>query len=152
MRSVLMIFLVFFALPALAQQEPECRGKKGFTLGDGAYGCLLDIVDSSMSRSQSKALNGGEIHSSSQIAAGLVVAIFGDYDKSHRVTNSRFRQICKAYRDEVKTAMVGTPYRKVIVRMYWLRLAVPNSTDPLAQTAYMSKKCTNVGRFGRRSS
>ena len=167
MRSVVLIFLMFFAVPALAQQEPECRGKKGFKLGDGAYGCLLEIVDSSMSRTQSRSLNGGKIHSSSQTAAGLIVAIFGDYDKSRRVTDSRLRQICKTFRGDVKAAMGGKSYRKVVVRMYWPRIAAPKTrfagqknaiaifrvnNGPLSQSAYMSQKCTGIGHFGKRPS
>lgn len=151
MRSVILIFLMLFAVPALAQQEPECRGKKGFKLGDGAYGCLIGLGEGNMTKSTRRESDPDVRHSSSQFVAVVDVNIFGNYDKSRRVTNSRVRQICKAFSGDVKTAMVGKPYLKVIVRMFWPRIAAPkkqgSNTTPLVQEAYMSQKCTNVGHF-----
>lgn len=156
MRAIILILLMLFAVPALAQQEPECRGKKSFKFGDGSYGCLLKIEESGMTRSQSKRYGFGTIHSSSQSAALVIAAIFGDYDKSRRVADSRLRKICATYAGDVKKAMAGKPYSKVIVRMYWPRIAAPkkqgSNNNPLYQQAYMSQKCTGIGHFGTRPS
>lgn len=154
MRFVLMIILVVFALPAAAQQERECRGKKPFDLGNGAYGCLLDLGTTQITTTLTR--DDGASSSSRRNQAGHIrVLVFGEYNGSRQVAGARIKAICNTFLPDLKAAIPDVRYHRVVVAMIWPRVANPGDFVPVSrskvavQPGFSSASCRGVKFFGR---
>ncbi|WP_223422992.1 hypothetical protein [Tateyamaria pelophila] len=152
MRSLLAVFLLVFALPAFAQQEPECRGKQPFDLGGGVTGCLLDVGTTEITKTRTR--DDGASSSTRDNTAGQIrVLLFGAYDGSKRVISRRITAVCKAFLPNLKAEMAGTRFHQVVVVLVWPRVANPGDFVPVAnskvaiQPAFSSAACRGVKFF-----
>lgn len=152
MRSLLAVFLIFFALPAVAQQERECRGKQPFDLGNGVYGCLLDVGTTEITTTRTRD-DGASSSTRGNVAGQIRVLMFGDYDGSKQIVSRRVSAICKAFLPNLKAELTNTKFHRVVVILIWPRVAnpgdfVPVSTSKVAiQPAFSSATCRGVKYF-----
>ena len=153
MRVILALIFVVFALPAFAQQERECRGKQPFDLGDGAYGCLMDVGLSTITTTRTRDDFASE--SSTRNQAGQIrVLMFGAHSTSKRVISPRLRAICKTFLSTLKAEQANAKFHRVIVVMIWPRVANTGDYIPVAtsqedvQLAFSSDTCRGVRYFG----
>ncbi|WP_299554008.1 hypothetical protein [uncultured Tateyamaria sp.] len=154
MRFILTVVFVCFAVPALAQQERDCRGKQAFDLGDGAYGCLLDIGSTSITTTLTR--DDGASSKSSRNAAGQIdVAMFGTFSGSRQVVGKRMRGICQTFLPTIKQELAGQRYNRIVIRLFWPRVAnsgdfVPKSRSEIeVQPAFTNANCRGIRFFGR---
>ena len=152
MRFVLMIVLVVFALPAAAQQERECRGKKPFKLDDGAYGCLLEVGSARITTTTTR--DDGASSSTKRNQAGQIqVLMFGPYNGSRQVAGSRIKALCKTFLPDLKAAQPNVRYHQVVVAMIWPRVENPGDyvaasrSKVAVQPGYSSAQCRGVRFF-----
>ncbi|MEP5631941.1 MAG: hypothetical protein ABJP79_08670 [Tateyamaria sp.] len=153
MRVILAFIFVVFALPAVAQQEQECRGKQAFNLGDGAYGCLEEVGTSSITTTQTRDDAASEQIRSNQV--GLIrVLMFGTHGSSRQVVGSRLRTICQTFLPTFNAQATGRKFSRITVAMVWPRVAnkgdfVPVTTSQVdVQVAFSNGKCRGIRFFG----
>ena len=153
MRVFLTIILFVLALPAAAQEERECRGKKAFTLADGAYGCLEEVGTTDITTTRTR--DDGASSSTRRNSAGLIrVLMFGDYAASRQTTGNRIRNVCKTFLPDLQAAEPGVRFNRVVVVLVWPRVAnpgdyVPKSDAQVAvQPGFSSGACRGVKFFG----
>ena len=153
MRAIFITFFVLLAVPALAQNERECRGKQAFDLGDGAYGCLFEVGSTSITTTTTRD-DGASSKQKSNGAGRIDVAMFGAYTESKRVTSARIRTICQTFLPALKAEAPNAKYHRIVVRLFWPRVEntgdmVPKDQSEIAvQPAFTSGSCRGVRYFG----
>jgi hypothetical protein len=141
-RAIVAMFFVCMALPAAAQQERECRGKKAFDLGDGSYGCLLEVAMSTITTTTTYDDGGSSKPTSRAKQAGaIVVAMFGTQSSSNQVNSARMKTICQTFLPDLKAAHPNNRYRRIILRLVWPKTET-------VQAGFSSAKCKGVRFFG----
>lgn len=118
MRALLITIFAFLALPALAANERECRGKQAFDLGDGAYGCLIKIGVTSITTTRTRD-DGASRRSSSEANVIIDTVLFGTFDRSRQVIKARTKAICRAFNEQAKKEMASVRGKKIVVQMKW---------------------------------
>ncbi|MEP1537128.1 MAG: hypothetical protein ABJQ34_09990 [Paracoccaceae bacterium] len=152
MRKILTLIFVLFALPVFAQQEPECRGKKAFDLGDGSYGCVFEVGGTSLTHTTVRD-DGASTRSNREQAGYIDVRIFGNYVASKRTAGNRMKAICKTFKADVDAVMKGQKFDSIIVRFAWLREkdsksnAAGNRDLGIVQAAFTSSTCRGIRFF-----
>lgn len=153
MRIFLFILFTVFAVPAVAQQERECRGKQGFNLGDGAYGCLFEAKAGSLTTTTTRD-DGASQKVKSRETGFIRVAMFGNYSASRQTTGKRITAVCQTFLPNLKEAMTGKRYHRIIVALVWPRIENPGDfiskerSEVAAQVAYTSATCRGVKFVG----
>ncbi len=152
-RVLAVILFMICALPAVAQQERECRGKQPFDLGDGVSGCLLDVGTNEISTTRTRD-DGASSSTRDNVAGQIRVLMFGAHDSSRRVINRRITAVCNAFLPTLQTELVGASFHQVVVVMIWPRVANTGTFVPVEQSkvdvqaAYSSARCRGVRHFG----
>lgn len=153
MRALLVFLLMIFAVPAVAQQERECRGKQPFDLGGGVSGCLLDVGTNEITTTRSRD-DGASSSTRDNVAGQIRVLMFGAHDSSRRVINGRITAVCNAFLPALQAEPSNKSFHQIVVVMIWPRVANTGDFVPVAQSkadvqaAYSSAKCRGVRHFG----
>ena len=149
MQKMLTFLFILFALPLAAQQERECRGKKAFDLGDGAYGCVHEIGTTTLTETVYRD-DGASTRSNRQSAGFIDVRIFGKYVESKRTAGNRMKAICKTFKSDVDAVMEGKRFVSIIVRFVWLNEGNSDANGQgsqdrgITQTAFTNANCRGV--------
>ncbi|MBV7408939.1 hypothetical protein [Maritimibacter sp. DP1N21-5] len=153
MRYILTVLVMCFALPAMAQQERECRGKQAFDLGDGSYGCLLEVGTSSITTTLTRD-DGASSRSSRNAAGEIVVAMFGSHSGSRQVVRNRMLAVCRTFLPRVKQELSGRNYSRIVIQLVWPRVkntgdfVSVSSTSVDVQPAFSNANCRGIRFFG----
>ena len=152
MRCLLTIFCLFLALPAVAQQERECRGKAAFKLGDGAYGCLYDVGTSAITTTMTRDDN-ASTRVRKNATGKIEVLMFGPYDGSKRVAGTRIKAVCRTFLPNLQAAIPNMRYHRIVVALIWPRVKNPgdyvsaSQSEVAVQPGFSSAKCHGVRFF-----
>ena len=140
-------------MPAVAQQERECRGKQSFDLGGGTYGCLIEAGSGSLTTTTTR--DDGASQTVKANETGFIqVAVFGTYSPSKQTTSKRITAVCKTFLPNVQQAMQGKRYHRIIVALVWPRVENPGDfvskerSDVAAQVVFTNAKCRGVQYVG----
>lgn len=153
MRTLFTVLFVMMALPALAQQERECRGKQAFDLGDGAYGCLFEVGTSEITTTLTRD-DGANSSARTNQTGKIEVLMFGEYNGSKRVTSARLKTICQTFLPNLRAALPDVKYSRIVLAMIWPRVENPGdfvekSRSKVAiQPAFSSASCRGIRYFG----
>mmetsp|Transcript_27766 Transcript_27766/g.51717 ORF Transcript_27766/g.51717 Transcript_27766/m.51717 type:complete len:154 (-) Transcript_27766:2078-2539(-) len=153
MRALLVILFMIVAVPAVAQQERECRGKQPFDLGGGVTGCLLDVGTGEITMTRSRD-DGASSSTRDSVAGQVRVLMFGNHSGSRRVIGQRIASVCKAFLPTLEAELEGTRFNRVVVVLIWPRIAntgdfVPATTSKAeVQMGLSSAKCRGARFFG----
>lgn len=152
MRIVFTFLFLFLAFPALAQQEKECRGKQAFDLGDGAYGCLLDVGTSKIITTRTLD-NGARPSTKDDVSGKIEVLMFGGYSGSKPTIGARLKTICRTFLPNLKAAVPDQKYHRITSVMKLPRVANPGDfvdksvTEVAVQPAFSSGSCRGIRYF-----
>lgn len=153
MRTLIVLVTFCLALPALAQQSAECRGKQTFDLGAGTTGCLLEVRQTKVTKTVRRDDGLGSSHSRGAIL--IKVALLGEYTEAWPTMTPRMRQICNLFLEQAKQQLGATSVRTVVVEKTWPNVAWPASTPRYKtirwrtprQAAMMNRNCRAVKYF-----
>ena len=146
MRALLFVFALFVSGPLFAQPS-ECRGKQSFDLGNGTTGCLLDIRETSITKSVIR--DDGQSRSNARGAALIEVAMFGTFSKKWSISTPRMKAVCSLFADQTKATLAGKSVKQIVVVMRWPRepgtVVLPNRVlrgkGYQTHAAFMSSSC-----------
>ncbi|MEO1557315.1 MAG: hypothetical protein AAFS01_12850 [Pseudomonadota bacterium] len=153
MRILLFVLFAAFAVPAVAQQERECRGKQPIDLGDGAAGCLLEIGTTSITSTRTRD-DGASSKSTRNVTGRIDVALFGAYSDNRTVISGRMKAICRSLLPQVQQELAELRYNRIVINLVWPRVENPGTFIPKSelefavQPAFTSAQCRGVRFFG----
>jgi len=154
MRKLIAVFFILLAVPAFAQQERECRGKKPFDLGDGAYGCLQELGTTAITTTTTRDDNASS-KSRRNTAGRITVLMFGDYSDSRSVISSRAKKVCRAFLADFNAENPNLRPHRIVIDLIWPRVENPGTFVPkdqakvAVQPSFSSGRCVGVKFFGR---
>ena len=153
MRFLLFVLFAAFAMPALAQQERECRGKQAIDLGDGAAGCILKVDRTTITTTLTR--DDGAGSKTKRNSSPLInVALFGAYSDQKPVIGNRIKAVCRAMLPQLAPSSGQVSSHRIVVVLVWPRVANPGTLVPKSEAevavhpAYTSGKCRGVKFFG----
>jgi len=139
MRILTFVSCLMLVLPVAAQAQ-SCRGKQALDFGGGTKGCVVEIVEGSITTTRTRDDNASTRVSNK--ATPLVGAVMtGPVPANRGTVKKQMLAMCKATQAKVSEQFADKKYHQIILLMDW-----SNSGGEM-QAGYSSNKCRGFQFF-----